>query len=170
MIFWPLIFSKSSDYGPFFGHVASSQQCWDKGAKIVIFLIGGQNRNILKFRGRKVQFSLSLIWYYHPDFFKRIYYDIQWERNVIFDWFPNCIGIWCIWYHVVEVFLRLLFINNYFVWWGEIFNCVIYHVYVVDCYRLLFLSRTLRNCSLTRPIPDFSRILFFIPSKINFTV
>jgi len=30
-----------------------------KGAKIVIFLIGGQNRNILKLRGQKVQFSLN---------------------------------------------------------------------------------------------------------------
>ena len=29
-----------------------------KGAKTAIFLIGGQNRNILKLRGRKVQFNL----------------------------------------------------------------------------------------------------------------
>jgi len=29
-----------------------------KGAKIAIFFIGGQNRNILKLRGKKVQFSL----------------------------------------------------------------------------------------------------------------
>jgi len=32
-----------------------------KGAKIVIFLIGDQNRNILKLRGRKVQFSQTFM-------------------------------------------------------------------------------------------------------------
>ncbi|RHN73657.1 hypothetical protein MtrunA17_Chr2g0300891 [Medicago truncatula] len=32
-----------------------------KGAKIAIFLIGDQNCNILKHRGRKVQFSLNVI-------------------------------------------------------------------------------------------------------------
>ncbi|AES62990.1 hypothetical protein MTR_1g114550 [Medicago truncatula] len=32
-----------------------------KGTKIAIFLIGGQNCNIMKHRGRKVQFSLNII-------------------------------------------------------------------------------------------------------------
>ena len=51
-----------------------------KGAKIVIFLIGGQNYNILKLRGRKVQFSL---------YFSAIYFSIIYFSAFYFAVFKN---------------------------------------------------------------------------------
>jgi len=43
---------------PVWEHVASSQQFWDEKGQNCHFFNWGQNRNILKLRRRKMQFSL----------------------------------------------------------------------------------------------------------------
>jgi len=61
MLFDPLSLQKVVIMAPFLGHVASSQQFWYERGQNRNFLTGSQNRNILKLRGRKVQFSLLTI-------------------------------------------------------------------------------------------------------------
>jgi hypothetical protein len=61
MLFDPLSLHKVSIMAPFLGHMASSQQFWDGRGQNCHFLIRDQNHNIMKLRGRKVQFSLKTI-------------------------------------------------------------------------------------------------------------
>jgi len=51
MLFDHLSLQKVAIMTPFLGHVASSQQFWDERGQNSFFLIGGQNRNILKLKG-----------------------------------------------------------------------------------------------------------------------
>jgi len=53
----PYLYKKSCDYDLFLGHLASYQQFLDERGQKCHFLIGGQNRNILKPKERKIQFS-----------------------------------------------------------------------------------------------------------------
>ena len=70
MFFDPLSLQKVAIMAPFLGHVACSQQFWDERGQNCNFFIGGQNRNISKLRGKKVQFSQKknevLILFLHP--------------------------------------------------------------------------------------------------------
>ena len=58
MFFDPLSLQKVAIMTPFWDMWRLLSNFGTKGAKIALFLIGGQNRNILKLKGQKVQFSL----------------------------------------------------------------------------------------------------------------
>jgi len=60
MLFDLLSLQKVAIMTHFLGHVASSQQFWDERGQNRIFFNTGQNRNILKLKGRKVHFSQNL--------------------------------------------------------------------------------------------------------------
>jgi len=57
MIFDTLSSQKVAIMAPVLRHMVSSQQFWDKMDQNCYFFNRGQNHNILKLRGRKVQFS-----------------------------------------------------------------------------------------------------------------
>ena len=58
MFFDPLSLQKVAVMAPFWDTWRVLSNFGTKWTKIAIFFIGGQNRNILKLRGKKVQFSL----------------------------------------------------------------------------------------------------------------
>jgi len=64
-----------------------------KGAKIANFLIGGQNRNILKLRGQKVQFSLNinmiLMIQLYPQILK-----VAWVKRYFVEYVYLCISMY----------------------------------------------------------------------------
>ena len=70
MIFDPLSSQQVVIMAPVLGHVASSQQFWDERGQNCNFFIGGQNRNISKLKGKKVQFSLLVITQKYDTIFK----------------------------------------------------------------------------------------------------
>jgi len=62
VLFGPLSLQKVAIIAPFFGTCGVFSAIFKrKGSKLPFFLIGGQNRNISKLKGRKVQFSLFII-------------------------------------------------------------------------------------------------------------
>jgi len=67
----PLSLQKVAIMTSFLGYVVSSQQFWNEKGQNRIILIRGQNHNILKFKGRKMQFSqIFLVFQCTPITFK----------------------------------------------------------------------------------------------------